>query len=104
MDFSTTIETSLKQIEIFLGSKTFTYDGDSYLCHVGQQTQSTVLELGGFAETQQLVLIVRKSTFSDSIYPVADEQITYNDVVYFVDTVNADPSDTFINIALKRKK
>ena len=104
MTFADTIETALKQVETILGSKVFTYDDENFPCHVGSQTIESVLEAGGIDVTQQIVLIVRKSVFTDSIFPQEDEKITYNEVVYFVDKVQTDASDTFLNIPLKRSK
>jgi hypothetical protein len=103
-NYQTTIENCLSQIEAIKGSKTFIYDGESFLCHTGQQVVSSVLETGGFSETQQTVIVVRKSQFTDGIYPQVNERITYNSVNYFVDVVTPDSDDVFLNIALKLVK
>lgn len=104
MALTTTITGALKQIEKTMGSKTFEYDGETFDCHSGNNTVTTVLETGGFDETQQIVLVVRKEVFDDDIYPVADEKIIYNEITYYVDTINADATDAFLNIALKKTK
>lgn len=101
---ATTIEASLKQIEAVQGDNTFEYDGETFLCHVGQQTVSSVLETGGFDETQQIVLVVRKSVFTDEIYPQESEKIIFREVTYYIDTVNTDASNVFLNLALKKTK
>jgi len=99
-----TIELGLTQIESIQGDNTFTFDEESFPCHVGTQTVSSVLETGGLDETQQNVLVVRKSAFTDGIYPQEDEKITLKEVVYYVETVSTDPTDTFLNIVLKKTK
>jgi len=104
MTFQETIESGLKQMETMLGSKEFTYDGEVFKCHVGTQTVSSVLETGGFDETQTIVLVVRKSVFDDGIYPQDNEKIIYNEVTYYVDVVNFDATDSFLNIVLKKTK
>jgi hypothetical protein len=98
------IESGLKQIESYMDSPTFEYDGEQYSCHVGSQAVTNVLEVGGFAETQQIVLVVRKSQFTDGIYPQENDKITFRDVVYFVDIINTDATNTFLNIPLKKVK
>jgi len=104
MTFTEAIEAGLKEIETLMGDKEFTYDGEVFKCHVGTQTVSSVLETGGFDETQTIVLVVRKSEFSDDIYPQDNEKIIYNEVTYWVDTVNTDATDTFLNLVLRKTK
>lgn len=99
--FTNTIEFGLKQIEAIMGDQTFVLNGETYACHVGTQTATDVLESGGFNETQQTVLVVRKSVFTDGVYPLQNQKITYKGIVYYIDTINNDATDTFFNIALK---
>src|SRR6185369_559969 len=103
MSFADTVAAAFKQIEGILGGNTFVYDGDSYNCHVGHTPTTTILEGGGFAETQQTILAVRKEEFPDGIFPLNNEPITFNDVVYYVDSITGveDPKCPVINIALK---
>ena len=99
--FTNAIESGLKGIETIMGDTTFVYDEEQYTCHVGTQTVSSVLESGGFNEKQQTVLVVRKSLFTDGIYPLENHKLTYKDIIYYIDVINTDATDTFFNISLK---
>jgi hypothetical protein len=95
------IESSLKSIETMLGSKTFTWDGDSYKCHVGNLNESAELVAGGYAASANKLLIVRKSEFTDGIYPVEKtDYITFNSKTYLIDSILEDATETFLQFVL----
>lgn len=97
-----TLNLAFAQIEAMMGNNTFNYDGETFACHMGTQTKTTVLETGGFDETQQIVLAVRKEVFTDGIIPTEDEKITFRGVIYYIDKVDTDATNTVINLALKK--
>ncbi len=95
------IETARKQIE--LQGDTFEYRDELLPCSAGKLGVDATLQLGGLDVAYDLVLCVRKSVVSD-IPPQPEERITFRDVRYIVKSVEANPSDVFYNIGLRKLK
>lgn len=101
MSLTTQIEAGLKFIESTLGNKTFVWDGNAYNCHVGSLNESAELVAGGYAESTNKLLIVRKTEFTDGIYPVEKtDYITYESKTYLIDAIIEDATGTFFQLVL----
>lgn len=101
MALTTDIENGLIEIESILGSKTFTWDSQVYNCHVGSLSEAAELVAGGYASSVNKLLVVRKSEFTDSIYPVEKtDYITFDGKTYLIDAVMEDSTGTFLQMVL----
>jgi len=101
MTLASTIETSLISIESMLGDKTFVWDDTQYKCHVGNLNESAELVAGGYAQTANKLLVVRKSEFTEGIYPEEKQDfITYNGKKFLVAAVIEDATETFLQLVL----
>jgi hypothetical protein len=97
------LEVALKFIEKFKGCKTFTYKGETFPCNVGDEAAIANLEWGGFRQKIEEVINVRKSVFVDGIYPQNQDSIIFNGKIFIVEKVATDGTDTFFQIALRKK-
>lgn len=69
MSLSEDIENGFKYVEEAMGNKTFVWDGQAYVCQLGNPSDTAELIAGGYVGDVSLMVIVRKSEFTDSIYP-----------------------------------
>lgn len=101
MQLAPYIEKGLATIEEMLGNKTFIWDNDLYSCHVGSLTESAELVAGGYASSDNKLLIVRKSQFNEGIYPKEKTDfITYDGKKYLIDGIIEDATGTFLQVVL----
>ena len=101
MILADTIEKSLKTIEAMLGDKCFVWDNTQYSCHVGSLNESAELVAGGFAVSQNKLLIVRKSSFAEKVYPVEKTDfVFFNGKKYLIEAVIEDATETFLQLVL----
>lgn len=97
------LEVALAFAEKFKGCKTFTYRDEPFPCTLGDEASIATLEWGSFIQNIDKLINVRKSVFSDGIYPENQDTVTMDGTLYFVGKVVADSTDTFLQIALRKK-
>jgi hypothetical protein len=97
------LQVALEFAERFKGCKSITYKGNSFPCTLGDETAIATLEWGAFSQRIDKLINVRKSVFSDGIYPQNQDPITLDGTIYLVEKVAVDSTDTFLQIALRKK-
>lgn len=98
MALKDTIIADIKQIITDLDTQVITWNGQDYECVPGSDGTMATLEVGGFAVDADLVVTILKEQFTDDIYPVAQQKITYKTKTYRIEKVRDDVTDAFIRL------
>lgn len=98
MSLRETIISDLESIATDLENPVFTYNGEDYECVNSGNGSKSLLEMGGFSTEADLVLNVRKELFTDDIYPVSQNKLTFNSKTYRIDTVRHDATGAFLRL------
>lgn len=77
-------------------NKTLNWKGEDYACIPASAGEASILEIGGFAVSVDIVLCVRRELFTDGIYPEQQQTLTYNGETYRIARVRNEPFDVFI--------
>lgn len=80
--------------------QTFTWNAVEYDCVYGDRTENKTLEFGGYALDADLVIVVRTVHF-ESTQPAAQDTVTVGTRTLRIDSVQHDPSGTFLVLACK---
>lgn len=89
---------ALAMVEAELG-QVFTWNGADYHCTIGERTEQLDLGAGGFAAGADLVLVVRRGHFTDTI-PGAQELVTVSGRQLRISSVDHAPCSTFLVLKL----
>jgi hypothetical protein len=95
---SDTIIADLQVIARDLGHQVFTFKGQDYECIPSSRGKSDILGEGGFGIDADLSLTVLKELFTDGVYPLSQQRLTYKGVDYRILTVKQESTDGFIKL------
>jgi len=93
------LEYLLQFVENFKGNQTIEYKGALYPCSLSNDTTLFNLEAGGFSNQIDVIFIIRKSQFTDGIYPQDQETVINQGTKYRVHKVQNDAFNTFLQLA-----
>jgi hypothetical protein len=99
-NLSDIISNDLNSISFDLGNPSFIWKNEEYICVPSGVSDNMDLGMGGLLDIQELVLNVRKSLFTDSIYPKSQDKITYKGIVYRIQNVRQDSTQAFLRLSL----
>ncbi len=99
--YAEAIANSLSQIEGYLGSNKFSWNGNDYICTPSGTGKGESLTIGGVMPDADLVLTVRRSVFPNGFTPELEDTITYNEKEYTIDTVRENVTGTFLVLGCK---
>lgn len=94
------IEKDMAYIEGQLGNQVMTWQGSPYVCSPSSTMEYAILDEGGFNVELSMLLKVRKSLFSNSVYPKKQQTLTYNGKIYRIQKVSDEPFSVFIKLFL----
>lgn len=97
------IERGLKRIESDLDNQVITWKGEDYVCAPATDNETMDLEAGGFSTNGAMIITVRKSVFTDGIYPEEEDNLTYNSTIFKINKVTNDPWGMFITLYINQK-
>lgn len=98
MSLADIIKADLQLINADLGEPTITWNDEDYECIPSSNGSTSNLEEGGFSVDADLIINIRKELFTDEVFPQAQQKLTYNDVVYRIQTVRTDATNTFLRL------
>lgn len=93
------LEYLLKFNECFKGNQQIEYKGALYPCSLSNDTTLFNLEAGGFSDQIDIIFLIRKSEFTDGIFPQDQETVINNSTTYRVHKVQNDAFNTFLQLA-----
>lgn len=94
------MQADLLFVEDDMENKTFTWNGEDYTCIPGALSEVYTLGVGGFGQNLTKVLVVRKDQFTDCVYPLSKEKLTYDDKTYRIVVVVENANKAFMRLLL----
>lgn len=93
------IVADLKLVSSDMGSQIFSWKGEEYECIPSTTSDQLTLEVGGFSDGANISFTVLKELFTDGIYPISQQKITYKNVTYRIQSVRQEVTDAFIRLS-----
>jgi len=101
MNIQDAIEFTLTTVEGYVGGQTFTWQGQVFPCVPGKVQSDPLLSMGGLSDKSETVLVVRKSSFTGHVYPIAQQYVTFRGTQYCIRELHDNSTDQFYRLVLK---
>lgn len=92
------MQLDLDDIEQDLEYQSFTWQGVDIICIASSLGETKDLEGGGFEVGADLIFTVNLNKFTDGIYPLSKQYLTYRSKQYRIESVTTNTNQSFLRL------